>query len=324
MPAALPRVPDGRVLFIGGWGRCGSTLLDMMLGQVCNVVSAGELREIWLRGCVENRPCSCGAPFWECPFWRDVGEHAFGGWDHLDLLSILQTRYALDRPWGMPAVLLRPATARGSAAMEQYTDALSRIFAAIRTVSGCDLVIDSSKIVSHALLLSRTPGVDMRVVSLVRDSRGVAYSASKRVEKPITGRPPTLLPRHGPVGAAGRYAFHNGGTASLRMMGVPYLTLRYEDMVADPARGLREVLAHAGETGEPDLSFVHGNCIDLAENHLVDGNPVRFTKGSLRLRVDDVWRSQMPRRQRRIVTALTLPLLAAYGYPVHVGDRSGP
>jgi hypothetical protein len=108
------------------------------------------------------------------------------------------------------------------------------------------------------------------------------------------------------------------------MMGVPYLRLRYEDMVADPARGLREVLAHAGETGEPDLSFVHGSCIDLADNHLVDGNPVRFTKGSLRLRVDDDWCSQMPRRQRRIVTALTLPLLAAYGYPVHVGDRSGP
>ena len=125
MPAALPRVHDGRVLFIGGWGRCGSTLLDMMLGQVSNVVSAGELREIWLRGCVENRPCGCGAPFWDCSFWRDVGEHAFGGWDQLDLLSSLQTRYALDRPWGMPAVLLRPATARGSAAMEQYTDALS-------------------------------------------------------------------------------------------------------------------------------------------------------------------------------------------------------
>jgi hypothetical protein len=94
------------------------TLLDMMLGQVSNVVSAGELREIWLRGCVENRPCGCGAPFWDCWFWRDVGKHAFGGWDQLDLLSILQTRYALDRPRGMPAVLLRPATARGSAAME--------------------------------------------------------------------------------------------------------------------------------------------------------------------------------------------------------------
>ena len=49
-----------RVLVVGGWGRCGSTLLDMLLGQIDGFVSAGEVRELWLRGCVEDRPCGCG------------------------------------------------------------------------------------------------------------------------------------------------------------------------------------------------------------------------------------------------------------------------
>ena len=43
-----------RVLYIGGWGRSGSTLLDRVLGQVPGVVSLGEVRELWQRGWAEN------------------------------------------------------------------------------------------------------------------------------------------------------------------------------------------------------------------------------------------------------------------------------
>ena len=54
----------------------------------------------------------------------------------------------------------------------------------------------------------------------------------------------------------------------------------------------------------------------LGRNHTAEGNPMRFVSGELELRADDAWRRQMPSRDRRVVTALTLPLLAAYGYPV--------
>ncbi|MGZ4470446.1 MAG: hypothetical protein ACXVXM_00620 [Nocardioidaceae bacterium] len=54
----------------------------------------------------------------------------------------------------------------------------------------------------------------------------------------------------------------------------------------------------------------------LGENHLVDGNPVRFSRGPVALLPDDEGRARMPDRARRTVTALTLPLLAAYGYPI--------
>src|SRR4029079_13210849 len=91
-----------RVWAIAGWGRCGSTLLDLMLGQVPGFVSAGEVRELWLRGCRENRPCGCGAPFFDCSFWSAVGRQAFGGWDQVDLERLLRIRYTLDRPWRIP------------------------------------------------------------------------------------------------------------------------------------------------------------------------------------------------------------------------------
>jgi hypothetical protein len=42
---------------------------------------------------------------------------------------------------------------------------------------------------------------------------------------------------------------------------------------------------------------------------------MRFATGSVAIRPDDRWRTAMPAGQRRAVTALTLPLLARYGYP---------
>jgi hypothetical protein len=41
---------------------------------------------------------------------------------------------------------------------------------------------------------------------------------------------------------------------------------------------------------------------------------MRFTTGQVRIRQDEKWRTHMPKAQQRVVTAATLPLLAAYGY----------
>jgi hypothetical protein len=41
---------------------------------------------------------------------------------------------------------------------------------------------------------------------------------------------------------------------------------------------------------------------------------MRFTTGRIPVRRDERWRAGLPAAQRREVTALTLPLLAGYGY----------
>ena len=151
---------------------------------------------------------------------------------------------------------------------------------------------------------------------LVRDSRGVAYSNTKVVLKQVTEGEPTMLPRHGAVGASARYTLYNGLTAWTNRLDVDYMLLRYEDLIADPERNLRAILAHAGEPDDVELPFLTSEGALLAENHLVDGNPVRFSKGAVPLRSDEEWRTRMTSRDRRLVTALTLPLLATYGYPV--------
>src|SRR5687768_409663 len=66
-----------KVLFILGWARSGSTLLDQILGTEEGFFSTGELRWIWLRGLVQQRNCGCGRRVVECPFWTAVLERAY-------------------------------------------------------------------------------------------------------------------------------------------------------------------------------------------------------------------------------------------------------
>ncbi len=302
-----------RVLVIGGWGRCGSTLLDMMLGQLDGFVSAGEVRELWLRGCVENRPCGCGEPFARCSFWTEVGREAFGGWDRLDLDTVLRVRYRRDRAWRLPRLLLG-GDVRGELGI--YIEAVQRLLRAVGAVAGASVVVDSSKLPTHTMLLERAPELDVRMVHLVRDSRGVAFSNRKHVVKSVTEGRPTTLPRHGPVGSATRYTYYNGAiTGAVGRRNIPTIRLRYEDLIADPAARLLDVAQHASGTTHHDLGFVDAGRAVLRPNHLVDGNPVRFAQGPLELRLDDAWRHELSELDRRAMTVLTYPLLRTYGYP---------
>lgn len=315
-----------RVIYIGGWGRSGSTLLDRVLGQIPGFASLGEVRELWQRGLAEDRPCGCGEPFRRCPFWTEVGREAFGGWERLDLDRVLGYRYSLDRPW-TPAILAVPrGPSRLARQMGEYLEILERLYGAIERVSGATVVVDSSKLPSHAMLLRRVPRIDLRIVHLIRDSRGVAFSWQKQVASAVASGEVKYLERYSPVAASARYVMYNGLTRAMAWAGVPYLRLRYEDFVAAPRAALGRVLSLAGDDPalrNGDLAFLRDREVELRPNHTVDGNPMRFAVGSVRLRVDDEWRLGMSASDRRAVTALTSPMLLAYGYPLGSGPRGG-
>lgn len=314
---------SGRVLFIGGWGRSGSTLLDRMLGQVDGVFSVGEVRELWERGLKEDRPCGCDLPFRECGFWAKVGEVAYGGWDRVDLDEALRLRFSLDRPWTVPLLASPRLPRRQEAPVRRYVGLLEDLYRAILEVSGAEVIVDSSKIPSHAFLLRRIPGLDLRVVHLVRDSRGVAFSWQKQVLKKVTTGSPRYLQRYGPVRASVRWLLYNGETRALRRLGVPYLLVRYEDLIARPVGGLRRILRHAGiDPASRDLSFVGDDGVRLFPNHTVDGNPMRFQVGAVPLRLDEEWRREMDPRDQAVVTAATLPGLVRYRYRVRPGGAA--
>ena len=291
------------VLYLGGQARSGSTLLDRALGQVPGFCSSGEVRYLWDRGLAENQRCGCGLPLRECPFWEAVGRRAFGGWDRIDLDEVLVLQREVDRAGAMPALTAPKAAPRSAAKLDRYGEYLTRVFSAIRDESGAQVVVDSSMSPPHGVVLSRIPGIDLRLVHLVRDARGVAHSSMKVIERPEVTDGVDYMPTYSPAQAAARWSAANL-TFELLGRSVPNLRVRYESFVRDP-RAILTAIA---------LSFVTSEKIELGVDHTAAGNPMRFKTGTLPLRVDEAWREHLAPRDRRVVTAIAWPLLRRYGY----------
>jgi hypothetical protein len=312
-------MPAGRVrvLYIGGLGRSGSTLIERLVGQLPGVCAVGELVHLWDRGITEGERCGCGEPFGQCPFWLQVGKAAFDGWDEVDVSRVVALRSRVDRNRFIPALARRYVRPEMRRRLAEYTSYYARLYAAITQVSGCDLVVDSSKHPSLAHCLRWQPDVDLRVLHLVRDPRAVAYSWSRQVLRPDTDRQ-SYMTRYSPAVAAEQWDVQNAALHLLVRSGVPTMRLRYEDFTAEPELTLRLIAGFAGLPAQDSYPFLTAGgaswAAQLAVGHGVSGNPMRFTAGQVLIRRDERWRTSMSGAQQRAVTALTLPLLARYGY----------
>jgi hypothetical protein len=304
--------PTVEVLFIGGSQRSGSTLLDRLMSQIDGYASAGEVVHLWARGVRDNELCGCGKAFHDCPFWAEVGRQAFGGWDRLRPDDVIGLQRRVDRNRYIFFMLL-PVSARYRRDLGAYTDILGRLYHAIATCGGA-VVVDSSKHASTAFLLRRVAGVRLSVVHLVRDSRGVAFSLGKRVRRPEVVGEDAFMHRQPAWRAALEWVAFNSLFHLLRLVGTAVARVRYEDLVGDPRTVLAGLTSRSGTSRPGSLPEIDGSRVTLGVDHTVAGNPMRFAHGALELRLDDGWRRTMRPLDRRLTTALTAPLLKAYGY----------
>lgn len=297
-----------------GYTRSGSTLLDTILGSADGFFSTGELHYLWERGLVEGRRCGCGRAVSACPLWTEVLARAFpDGMPEPSLVIDLQRRVARTR--FTPLLLRKDARTRGSwAALNRYAAILGRLYEGIASVTGARVVVDSSKRPSDAAITRLLPSIDPYVVQLVRDPRAVVHSWSRR--KPELDRGGTEeMPRQSPLSSALGWVELNAMSELVRRrFGSRGLLLRYEDLVADLGTALGRIYNIVGTS--PTAPPMTGQEVDVRPNHTVSGNPGRFAAGGLDVRPDDAWRSALPPSHHALTTAVTLPLLVRYHYPL--------
>jgi hypothetical protein len=307
---------DVKVLFIGGSGRSGSTLIERMLGAVPGVCAVGEFRAFWKRGMLGIELCGCGAPVRDCDFWKAVLSSAFGGFDSAQARRHAENEdYLVTNRRGLslrfPSRLkpgLRPAFAA-------FAGQRLRLFRAVAEVSGASLIVDSSKVPRYGLAIAAIAGLDVRAIDLVRDSRAVAYSWRTLKESPRADGSTTAMPRYTPDVTATRWL-----TRAFQMEGGWAFTgrrmrLHYEAYVAAPAAHTRRILNFAHHPAEAlPPGGVAPHSFILGVNHTVLGNPMRFEQGEVMIRRDDRWQTLMDPVDRRVVTRRTWPLLLRYGY----------
>jgi Sulfotransferase family len=307
-----PTIP--RVLFVGAMGRSGSTVLELMLGAFDDFSGVGELRYIWQMGLIENRLCECGEPFRDCSFWRRVGLEAFDGWD-IDPHKVMAVKTKVERHRSLPALWRHSPQGHPGRELIWYTDVLARLYAGIQKVSGSAVIVDSSKIPPYLFALHNVPNLDLRLLHLVRDPRGVVYSWKKRVPRPdvVDGR--SFMPTFSTSKSVGLWIDYNLMYHLAGRMGVPRVLLRYEDFIADPRGGLSRVLDLVDVTvPESDLRATQAHSVPVRGSHAIGGNPVRFGAREMVLKLDVEWKRKLPAAVQRSVYAATWPLARSYGY----------
>jgi Sulfotransferase domain len=309
-----------RVIFLGGLGRSGTTLIERVLGEVPGICAVGELVHLWQRDLRDDEKCACGSRFWGCDFWERVGVAAFGGWHRVDVHRVLALRDLVERTRHIPRLATRVPTGYADLVRE-YAGYYVRIYEAAAAVSGADVIVDSSKhsALAHVLryAMRADPPLDLRVLHVVRDARGVAYSWTKKVRRPEAGT--DEMTRYSPARSALLWTAHNAAFSLLRRRGVRVRTLRYEEFLADPRATLRRLVAFAGlDPSAVDLGWLEHDQVTLGVSHSAAGNPMRFTTGTVALRRDDAWRTHLAPRQRVVVNAVCGPMLKAYGYELGV------
>ena len=292
MPGERPRI---KLVYLAGLGHSGTTLLGMMLGQLQGFFYAGELAGS--RAFDRGGRCGCGQSLAECESWRSILGAAFA---RPELVS----RLALNPGDGNVGGVLRQLLTGRSSRLDIRKEAYASLLPAILETSGTRVIVDSSKWPGYAYFLQRVDGVELAIVHLVRDPRGVAYSRRKRAERQHGVRQPSAL-----TGAL-LWDLWNPVIEAVSHRG-RYLRIRYDDLVAAPEHAVRRIAELVDEEPGP-LEFTAAGTVELRATHSVEGNRSRFRTGAVPIELDDEWRTAA--RSNRTVAALTWPARRRYGY----------
>jgi hypothetical protein len=194
-----------KLVYIGGYGHSGSTLLEYLLAASPEVVACGEVASV-LRDRDGKGKCTCRRGTKECPVWGPLlaSPETLDGTTHADLSCAL---------------------------VAQDRDAHA-------------ILIDSTKTawrsVAVPFRLARALGSNFQLVHLVRDPRAVAWSGVKKAGRRGT-RP--LLPLRSASAALGWWVANLACELFGRNYPDRYVRLRYEDLARSPGDAMRDLFA---------------------------------------------------------------------------------
>ncbi len=303
-----------RILYIAGETRSGSTILGNILDQIDGFFFAGELLNIWRYFLIENRQCTCGKDPAQCEIWQPIIRRAFGKYDEQFPAVMEQHRLQSNYNRYLPYYLLPFLHRKFIAKHRNYLASLESLYRAIHEVTGCEVIVDSSKRPTYGRLLSSLPSLDVFVLHLVRDPRAVTYSWLRKKYQ-TDGRDYREFMYQSNVFRSAILWNVRNLSAELFWGRDPrrYICMRYEDFVTNPRGSVVQVLNALGCNPER-LPFISDSTVSLSINHSIWGNPVRHHTGQVNLILDDEWRLKLEKKNKLVVDVLTIPWLLRYKY----------
>jgi hypothetical protein len=281
-----------KIIYIAGCGSSGTTLLGRLLGEIPSFVSVGEAGAYFLGPDNHSQaaiPCGCGVPMAECSLWTrlavDPKLHSLGS-------PFTRSRYIHRALWQRPEI---------HADLRRFLAAAGKFYHDLAQITGASVIIDSSKSPALAALLTQVPGIELHVVHLVRDLRGVVSSGRRtKAYVSATSARRCIL----------QWYWANLGAELLQQRAAGFLRLRYEDFIVEPQPMLERIASAL--TGSPvRCSFLGDGHARIRSQHHALGNPDKFQCGEIPLREH---KPELTRVLSKLVSLAGAPLLARYGY----------
>lgn len=322
------------VLYIAGAGRSGSTLLEMILGNLPGYCSVGEVRYFWEYWAEGDRLCGCGRPMvanmpmvaeiplvaempspypadnassCPCPFWSAVAAHLPA--EKLNQLRDEAERF--DRTRNLP--LFAAPVGNPQKPPASLIEGTAELYNAIWEVSGRQVIVDSSKVPSHLYILQQLPNIDLRVLHLVRDGRAVAYSWRKRQKQELgKASPGSAMPSSSTLKSLIVWNVENFYATKFGRRAPHYALMRYEDFTSNPAAVLTATLAQLG-LDSAALKLYDGR-FSGSPTHSVGGNPLRFNRANFQIKLDNEWKTSLSGTAKLVQGLAIYPMLRRFGY----------
>jgi hypothetical protein len=167
---------DITLIYVGGYGRSGSTVLSIMLGNIKGVFNGGEIAALSKYMGISELGCSCGKKYVNCPVWGKIINGLPGGENFIHEMETI--RQELE---GVTVCTSKLGTT--SRKQEEYASYIRRFFEEVVSVSESSVIVDASKTAYNTLyrheLLKKEVNVNVQHVHLLRGIKAVASSCKK-------------------------------------------------------------------------------------------------------------------------------------------------
>lgn len=302
-----------QLIYLAAASHSGTTMTAMLLGAHPDLCSVGELKAVNL-GDKESYLCSCKTLASECDFWQGVSEK-MASRGHQFHVSEAGTDI---RTGATPYILrlLKPLVR--SPVMERIRDCLLSLspiwrqqlpklqqrnadyVCAIAEQAGAKAVVDSSKIGIRLKYLLKNKDLDIKVIWLVRDGRGVSlayknpseYADAKEPQFRGGGAGKTQEDERGIALGVHEWIRCNQETQAVlaTMNKKRWIKVHYEDICNHTEETLDKLFEFIGvDASKKRLDF-------KAVEHHVIGNGMRLDDSD-EIKLDDRWKEQLSRAE---------------------------
>ncbi len=296
------------LVYIASPSYSGSTLLTFLLNAHPQIATMGELK--WGPIDIATYECSCGALLSKCSFWQAVTQRVHADGLPFDLERPATDFRCRDNPVADRIVRARlrgplfeqvrdglvatmPACRR---TFPQITQVNRSVIEAILELQGGRVFADSSKDPVRLKYLLESEDYNVWVIQLIRDGRGVLNSAVRRNSTDPEVATREWLSTHQQI-----------EQLASRIGSEKLMSLRYEDLCADPPETLRRIHGFLGITPTIPDDF------SSVAHHILGNNNMRLgAAGSIRL--DETWRTELASPAQAIFERIAGATNRRYGY----------